>query len=49
MTLLRSVIRQKQRQHLSAVESNPHDLFSGEIIGAFLYAKDQHVTRFSLR
>lgn len=37
---LRSVIRQKQRQHLSAVESNPHDLFSGEIIGAFLYAED---------
>jgi len=37
---LRSVIRQKQRQHLSAVESNPHDLFSGEIIGAFLYADD---------
>ncbi|CAJ1372204.1 unnamed protein product [Effrenium voratum] len=35
---LRSVIRQKQRQHLSAVESNPHDLFSGEIIGAFMYA-----------
>ncbi|CAK9022306.1 Uncharacterized protein C05D11.1 [Durusdinium trenchii] len=37
---LKSVIRQKQRQHLSAVESNPHDLFSGEIIGAFLYAEE---------
>lgn len=37
---IRSVIRQQQRRHLSAVESNPHDLFSGEIIGSFCYAPD---------
>ncbi|CAE7223586.1 unnamed protein product [Symbiodinium natans] len=37
---IRSVIRQQQRRHLAAVESNPHDLFSGEIIGSFCYAPD---------
>lgn len=37
---MQSLIRQKRRQHLSSVEESPHSLFSGEIIGAFLYAPD---------
>jgi len=37
---IKSLIGQQQRKHLSAVESDPHDLFSGEIIGAFMYAAD---------
>lgn len=37
---MRSVIGQKQRRHLSSVESNPHELFCGEIVAAFLYAPE---------
>lgn len=34
---LRSVIRQKQRQHLSAVESNPHDPWPWPFFSIFLF------------
>ncbi|CAK0856196.1 unnamed protein product [Prorocentrum cordatum] len=37
---MHSVIGQRQRRHLSSVESSPHDFFCGELIGAFLYAPD---------
>jgi len=37
---IRSLVRQKQRKHLSAVEADPHELFSGEVISAFCYAPE---------
>jgi len=37
---MHSIIRQQKRRHLSSVEEQPHDFFSGEIIGSFLYATD---------
>mmetsp|Transcript_124672 Transcript_124672/g.233120 ORF Transcript_124672/g.233120 Transcript_124672/m.233120 type:complete len:1137 (-) Transcript_124672:25-3435(-) len=35
---IHSLMGQKRRKHFSSVESSPHDLYSGEILGAFLYA-----------
>mmetsp|Transcript_23076 Transcript_23076/g.64999 ORF Transcript_23076/g.64999 Transcript_23076/m.64999 type:complete len:1253 (+) Transcript_23076:22-3780(+) len=40
MKRMTSLIEQKRRQSLSDVEESPHDFYSGEIIGSFLYASD---------
>eukprot|EP00931_Biecheleriopsis_adriatica_P076118 TRINITY_DN49867_c0_g1_i1.p1 TRINITY_DN49867_c0_g1~~TRINITY_DN49867_c0_g1_i1.p1 ORF type:complete len:1112 (+),score=214.51 TRINITY_DN49867_c0_g1_i1:67-3402(+) len=40
LSRMQSLVRQQRRQHLASVEESPHDLYSGEIIGAFLYAPD---------
>ncbi|CAE8685746.1 unnamed protein product [Polarella glacialis] len=45
---IRSLVGQQRRQHLASVEDSPHDLFSGELIGAFMYAADLGVLQARL-
>eukprot|EP00927_Polykrikos_kofoidii_P013205 TRINITY_DN15735_c0_g1_i1.p1 TRINITY_DN15735_c0_g1~~TRINITY_DN15735_c0_g1_i1.p1 ORF type:complete len:1115 (+),score=199.42 TRINITY_DN15735_c0_g1_i1:60-3404(+) len=40
MKRLRGLIGQRRRKHLASVEADPHELYSGEFIGSFLYAPD---------
>lgn len=37
---MRGFLGQRRRRHLSQVEGDPHELYSGELIGAFIYAPD---------
>lgn len=40
MKRLRGLIGQRRRKHLASVEADPHELYSGELIGCFLYSPD---------
>jgi Zn-dependent M16 (insulinase) family peptidase len=35
---IKSLVGQVSRQHFNNIEGNPHDLYSGHLIGAFMYA-----------
>ena len=35
---IKSLVRQRLRKHFSELEADPHELYSGHLISAFLYA-----------